>query len=164
MIRPAAALAVALLSACAYTPPPIPLSASPADLEALTGEWFGEYHADRVGGRTGTILFRLEAGSDEARGDVLMHVEGRDAVDALPPQGDPWANVHRDRMLRVTFVRAEGGLIRGTLDPYPDPVCLCEIRTTFTGRVADGVIEGTYTSVHVTGGAATTGKWRVSRR
>lgn len=163
MSRVILALVTASFAACASGPPAVPVLAAPADLDLLTGEWAGEYQADHPTGRNGTILFRLEAGEEEARGDVLMHVD-RSVMEALPPREDPWKFAHHDRILAVTFVRAGGGRIHGQLDPYPDPVCGCEMRTTFTGRIGDRVIEGTYRSVHVESGETTTGKWRVVRR
>ena len=164
MPRSAAVVAVLLLAGCASAPPPIPLHAPPTDLALLAGEWAGEYHANHASGRSGSIIFRLEAGSDVARGDVLMHVDGDGSTTLLPPPGEPWRSVPRDRILTITFVRAEQNRVYGHLDPYPDPDCGSEIRTTFTGELRDGVIEGTYLSIHVAGGATTRGTWRVVRR
>lgn len=158
-----AALAAALLLGCAHAPHSVPVSAAPADLAALQGQWAGEYHADNPAGRAGTIYFRLVADDETATGDVLMHVEDR-VVDALPRQGDPWENVSWHRLMSITFVRAGGGMVFGELDPYPDPICGSETRTSFTGRIVGDVVSGTYTSVHVEGGATVTGKWHVTRR
>lgn len=156
-------VAAALTAACSSTPQPIPLTGAPADVQALEGEWIGEYHSYDQSGRSGTILFRLEAGQDTATGDVLMHVAGRETADVIPFTTDPWANVSPDQVLNVTFVRAAGGTVFGQLDTYNDPVCGCEIRTTFTGRVKGNLIEGTYTSEHLNGADRTTGRWRVVR-
>ena len=160
----AAALAAILAAACGQTPRPVPISGSPADLSALEGEWVGEYHALGESGRSGTILFRLEAGADTATGDVLMHIAGRETAEILPFTGDPWSNVPEDRILTVSFVRAAGGTVYGRLDPYNDPVCGCEMKTTFTGRVKGNLIEGSYTSEHLNGGDRSEGLWRVVRR
>ena len=54
--------------------PPIALTATPADLEILTGEWAGEYESAALG-RRGSIEFKLKAGTNEARGDVPVDVE-----------------------------------------------------------------------------------------
>lgn len=156
-------ITASLLAGCASTPQPIPLSGAPADLQALEGEWIGEYHSYNPSGRSGTILFRLDAGQDTARGDVLMHIAGRETADVIPFTTDPWANVAEDEILTVTFVRAAGGTVYGRLDPYNDPVCGCEIRTTFTGRITGNLVEGTYTSEHVNGADRNTGRWRVVR-
>jgi hypothetical protein len=77
--------------------------------------------------------------------------------------GDPWANVPSDRLLTITFVRAAGGTVFGRLDPYNDPVCGCELKTTFTGHIKGNLIEGSYASEHVTGGDRVEGRWRVVR-
>ncbi len=153
----------ALAAACSSTPQPIPLTGSPADVQALEGEWIGEYHSYDPSGRSGTILFRLEAGQDTARGDVLMHVSGRETAEMIPFTTDPWANVSPDQVLTVTFVRAAGGSVYGKLDVYHDPVCGCEVETTFTGRVKGNLVEGSYTSKHVNGADETNGRWRVVR-
>lgn len=152
-----------VVAACSTNPEPIPLSGPPADLQALEGEWVGQYHSYDASGRSGTILFRLEAGQDTARGDVLMHVAGRETADMVPLTTDPWANVAPDQVLKVTFVRAAGGTVHGRLDTYNDPVCGCEMRTTFTGRVQGNLIEGTYNSQHLNGADHTEGRWRVVR-
>lgn len=152
-----------LVAACSTAPQPIPLSGAPADIQALEGEWIGEYHSYSQSGRSGTILFRLEAGQDTARGDVLMHIAGRETAEVIPFTTDPWANVSPDQVLTVTFVRAAGGSVFGQLDPYNDPVCGCEIKTTFSGHVKGNLVEGTYTSVHVNGADKATGRWRVVR-
>lgn len=156
-------ITASLAAACSSAPQPIPLSGAPADIQALEGEWIGEYHSYDQSGRSGTILFRLEAGQDTARGDVLMHIAGRETAEVIPLTTDPWANVSPEQVLNITFVRAAGGTVFGRLEPYHDPVCGCEIDTRFTGRMKGNLIEGTYTSVHVNGADRTTGRWRVVR-
>lgn len=153
----------AAVAACSSTPQPIPLSTAQADIQALEGEWIGEYHSYDETDRSGTLLFRLEAGQDTVRGDVLMHLAGRETAAVIPFTTDPWANVAQDQLLTVTFVRAAGGTVFGELDVYHDPLCGCEIRTTFTGRVAGNLLEGSYTSVHVNGADEMVGAWRVVR-
>ena len=151
-------------SACsAPQPQPVPIQGTPADISALEGEWAGEYHAYAQHGRSGTLFLRLDAEADTAVGEVLMHVEGREVAGAIPLE-DPWQNVATDQILTITFVRAAGGTVFGSLDPYYDPVCGCEMTTTFMGRIQGNLIEGTYTSMHTTGGDRTDGSWRVFRR
>lgn len=156
-------LVTTFVVACSSNPQPTPLSGEPADIQSLEGEWVGEYHSYDQSGRSGTILFRLEAGQDTAHGDVLMHVTGRETAGMVPMTTDPWANVSPDQILTVTFVRAAGGSVHGRMDTYNDPVCGCEIRTVFTGRVKGNLVEGTYTSEHLNGADRTTGRWRVVR-
>lgn len=159
----ATTLVTVFFAACSSNPQPIPLSGAPADIQSLEGEWVGEYHSYDQSGRSGTILFRLEAGQDTAIGDVLMHISGRETAEMMPITTNPWANVSPDQILTVTFVRAAGGTVHGRLDTYNDPVCGCEIRTVFTGRLKGNLIEGTYTSEHLNGADHTTGRWRVVR-
>ncbi len=158
-----AALAAGALIACGTpTPGPMPISGTPADIAALEGEWSGEYHSYVESGRSGTIHFRLVAGQDTARGDVLMHIAGRETADALP-RHDPWVDVAPARILHVTFVRAAGSTLYGRLDPYSDPVCGCEVETTFTGRVRGDLLEGNFISQHLNGADRIEGRWRVLR-
>ena len=156
-------IAAAIVAACSGTPQPVPLSGAPADIRALEGEWIGEYHSYDASDRSGTILFRLEAGQDTARGDVLMHVAGRETAEVIPMTTDPWDDVAPERLLTITFVRAAGGSVYGQLDPYNDPVCGCEVKTTFTGRIKGNLVEGTFMTQHVNGADKTTGRWRVVR-
>jgi hypothetical protein len=155
-------LIAASLVACSHNSGPVPLSGVPADLDALQGRWSGTYHAYERASRSGTIYFRLEAGQDTARGDVLMHPGGRELAEAAPYH-DPWSTAAPGRILTITFVRAADSTVFGRLDPYPDPICGCERRTMFTGRITGDVIEGTYTSENVSGGDRNTGRWRVTR-
>lgn len=159
-------LAVGLLAsatlACSSTPQPVPLSGPPGDVQALEGEWMGEYHSYEEASRSGTVYFRLQAGQDTAQGDVLMHIAGRETIGSVPHRVQ-WDQVPEDRVLTVTFVRAAGGTVFGRLDPYHDPVCGCQMKTTFTGRVKGNLIEGTYASEHINGGDRHEGRWRVLR-
>ncbi|MFW5946934.1 MAG: hypothetical protein ACOCUW_00465 [Gemmatimonadota bacterium] len=152
-----------LTTACASMPEAIPLAGDPADIQALAGEWIGEYHAYDPSARSGTILLRLEAGRDTAHGDVLMHVAGRETADVIAFTTNPWANVAPDRILTVSFVRAAAGTVYGEIDLYHDPVCGCEVRTTFTGHIKGNLVEGTFTTAHVNGADRHTGRWRVVR-
>ncbi len=158
-----AALAGAGLLACGTpTYGPVPLSGEPADIAALEGEWSGAYRSYEESGRSGTLHFRLVAGEDTARGEVLMHVAGRESADVLPRQ-TPWAEVAPSRVLHITFVRAAGTTVFGRLDPYTDPVCGCDMETTFTGRIKGNLIEGTFISQHLNGADRIEGRWRVLR-
>ena len=65
-------VAVVLSAACASNPsPPVPVTGTRADVSTLVGEWTGEYRSAESG-RSGSILFKLDAGTDTARGDVVM--------------------------------------------------------------------------------------------
>ena len=156
--------ATALVAACSTNPQPTPLSGEPANIQALDGQWIGEYHSYDPSDRSGTLLLRLAAGQDTARGDVLLHIAGRETAAMVPlTTDDPWADVSDEQTLDVTFVRAAGGAVFGKLDIYNDPVCGCEVRTTLTGRIKGNLLEGTYITEHVNGADRHTGRWRVVR-
>ena len=156
---------IALSAACSYVPSPVRMSGSRADLDLLTGEWSGTYETDG-GGRGGSILFRLTAGQDSARGDVLMVVHPRNQPPSdLANARDPWtAELEQSRLLSISFVRIEGGDVYGVLDRYTDPVCGCTLNTTFTGTLMGDVIEGTFRSMHLEEGSVTMGTWTVTRQ
>lgn len=154
----------AMLAACQGPQPPVPVL---GDVSTLTGRWEGEY-GSRESGRTGSILFTLEAGTDTAHGDVLM-VPKQAELPPAPRPGDPDAmDFRRDRPaqpLPIAFVRAADGVVEGRLAPYRDPDCGCLLTTLFVGRlVAPDRIEGTFVSIHGEAGREVQGWWRVERR
>ena len=141
---------------------PVPVVAGELDMAQLHGEWRGEYEAPSVG-RNGSIVFRLEAGADTALGDVVMIP--RDLGRPLEPaeiESQPEQERSTAEVLRIAFVRIEGGRVSGTLQPYQDPECRCPVNTTFTGRLKGDVIEGEFEAVRG-GGEVFTGTWRVQR-
>jgi hypothetical protein len=48
------------------------------------------------------------------------------------------------------------------MDPYTDPYCGCDLRTTFIGRIRSDQAEGKFVSVH-SDGLQTGGRWRATR-
>jgi hypothetical protein len=160
------ALIATLALSCARTHEPRAraLSGPPADLRFLEGEWIGTYHSYQEHGRSGALLFRLEPGDDEVTGCALMRLAGQEMAEALPMTGDLWSHIPPERLITVTFVPAADGTVRGTLGNHHDPVCGCDLRTVFTGRVQGSVMEGTYVSEHLNGAERNTGRWRVARR
>jgi len=145
---------------CSTVPRPVPVTGSPTDLRVLTGEWSGEYHAN-AGGRQGTIVFKLAAGADSARGDVLMFP--RQYIPST--RGEASGTIHppMPQSLSIRFVRAAGDKVTGVLDPYIDPECDCRADTVFEGRIVGDAIEGTYT-VGRSGNESITGVWKVKRK
>ena len=139
-------------------PAQIELTSNDFDLNPLVGEWGGNYSSTATG-RSGTIAFTLRAGESSASGNVVM----------LPQRADssaPAMNAAAARqVLTIHFVRKEGRNLVGTLDPYRDPECACQVTTTFQGTFRDArTIEGTYTTVpSQPGTSVTTGQWRVTR-
>jgi hypothetical protein len=150
--------------ACISRSAPIELTSSDFDLNPLVGEWRGDYSSAATG-RTGTIAFTLRAGEGAAAGNVVMIPradslltdEEREALSNTLAQGQS--------VLKIHFVRKEGGSVNGTLDPYRDPDCGCAVNTTFQGVFRDAsTIEGTFTTVPSTpGGSVTGGKWKAKR-
>ncbi len=159
----ALALAAILAAACASPPSPVPVMAEPGDLAQLAGTWSGYYDSPAVE-RRGTIMFELEAGRDTARGDVTMIPRGW--TRPLGPAENP-AEVARKapipELLTIKFVRVREGLISGTMEPYRDPDCGCEVYTTFEGVLKDDAIEGTFVARPGTG-PPYRGTWLVTRR
>jgi hypothetical protein len=147
---------------CASRKPEIELTSSDFDLNPLVGEWQGTYSSIETR-RNGTIAFTLRAGEAAASGNVVMlpHIDGAVANQAAV---EPSAIAGR-QVLTIHFVRKEGNNVVGTLDPYRDPECACQVSTTFQGTFRDrGTIEGTYTTVPAQpGGGVSTGRWIVTR-
>lgn len=153
--RPALGLLVAALAgACSSNKnpaPPVPVEGAPSQLSAMTGRWEGTYSSEATG-RTGSIVFELKSGDKVARGDVLMVPK-----DVQDPGKMP-------QVLNIAFVNADGGVLRGTMDPYTDPSCACQVQTTFVGRLAGDTIEGTFTTTSDGKAPITTGRWKIARQ
>lgn len=153
-------LAVAGIAAaaidCASRPPEIELTANDFDLNPLVGQWRGDY-TNPAAGRSGTIAFTLRAGESSASGNVIMIPGKPDSVTA--------AAAMARSVLKINFIRKEGRKVTGTLDPYRDPTCGCQVVTTFEGTFTDSrTIEGTFATVPSQPGPATTGgRWKVER-
>jgi hypothetical protein len=140
------------------------VTSSDFDVNPLVGEWRGGYSSAATG-RTGTIAFTLRAGEGAASGNVVM-IPRADSLltdeerEALSSTSSPGKSV-----IKIHFVRKEGGSVNGTLDPYRDPDCNCPVTTTFQGVFRDArTIEGTFTTVPSTpGGSVTGGNWKATR-
>lgn len=148
---------------CASTPAAVPVQATSSEIAALAGHWEGEYSSAATG-RLGSIVFDLVAGEDHAHGDVLMIPRG---------STDPYRRARRpgeggrgpaeaSRLLNVRFIRAEAGKLSGTLEPYWDPDCNCEVTTRFVGQVRGDTVEGTFTSERTAGRVF--GTWKATRK
>ena len=154
-------LAFLLAVGCATTSAPVPVEGS--NVTALAGHWEGDYESEATG-RTGTIVFDLVAGEDHAHGDVVMIPRGStNAYRPAPrPTGEGTGAPATAEILSIRFVRAEGETVNGTLDPYWDPDCSCEVTTTFVGAISGNRIAGTFTSMRTAG--RVTGTWKATRR
>jgi hypothetical protein len=154
----------ALLTACAARQAPVALVGASGDIDALVGEWVGEYSSTETG-RSGSISFQLAARGDTAYGDVVMVPAGWNQP-LLPMRDEPRNAGQRPRaeVLTISFVRVTGSEVSGTLAPYRDPTCDCALHTRFAGRLVGDAIEGTYTSRRAQDPQEQRGRWRVTRR
>lgn len=143
-------------AACGGNPPPVPVLGGGADVSLLVGEWTGEYRSNETG-RSGSVYFRLEAGADTARGDVLMVAADRSGHNHA--EGDHPPSEYID----ITFVGVRSGNVRGQLQRYVDPACRCTAETTFEGTLAGDRISGTYTTRHLESGRVQVGTWFANR-
>jgi hypothetical protein len=154
-------LVLPLVEACASSPREVRIEGAPSEISALAGNWEGEYSSQATG-RLGSIVFQLVAGEDHAHGDVLMIPRGSNEPYRPRSGGQGPAPGGASQLLSIRFVRAEGGKLTGTLDPYWDPDCSCEVTTTFVGEVHGNRIEGTFTSERIAGRVF--GTWTASRK
>ena len=165
-----AVTAAGVLAACGAPSPPVPVGGTAADLNELAGEWSGEYSSIESG-RSGSIVFRLKAGTDSATGDVMMSAmtagpRGEDpgppdvAAHAADPLHPATAPAH---VIPIRFVGIEGGRVSGRLAPYIEPTCNCRLSTVFEGRLSGDKLEGTYITT-LPEGQVQHGRWAVTRK
>jgi hypothetical protein len=153
-----AVAALSLLGACVSPPaPPVPVS---GDVAMLAGHWSGEYTSNETG-RSGSITFTLDAGTDTAQGDVLMipSVQYPNYVSQYVPE-EPARQAPQP--LRIQLVRVFGHQVAGQLLPYKDPECGCTVNTIFSGRLDGNMLVGVFHTYHPDG-RTVTGEWRVKR-
>lgn len=138
--------ALALTAACALNPAPVPVTGAAADVNALAGEWTGEYRSVETG-RSGSILFTLQSGRDTAYGDVIMvaRESGMTHDDAMRVAT---ARRQANQVLTIRFVRVSGSTVTGTIEPYPSPDCNCQLITVFRGELRGDRIEGSFRTHH----------------
>ena len=152
------------ITGCASNPPSTQVTASDFDLNPLVGEWRGNYSSAETG-RTGTIAFTLRAGESSASGNVVMIPRPDSMLTTADQQLVTNIAAPGRSVLKIHFLRKEGGNLSGTLDPYTDPDCGCPVTTTFQGMFKDArTIEGTFSTVpSQPGHNVTGGKWKVTR-
>jgi hypothetical protein len=128
------------LTACGAGQKDVSVRGKDSDLVALAGDWEGEYHGIESG-RSGKVRFSLQLGRHVAEGQVFMGNE---------------------TPLKIEFIEVEDGRLKGTIAPYTDPNCNCEVETSFLGRRIDpDTVSGEFeTKVQ---GQTQTGTWRVNR-
>lgn len=155
---------LSLLAACHSSPPaPVPVGGDASTVNRLAGVWEGSYQSPAVG-RAGSIVFTLTAGEDHAHGDVVMVPRGTNAP--LRPAGGRTAGMdstQSPQVLTISFVRATGDSVMGTLAPYTDPDCNCSSSATFRGRLDGNRIRGTFVATQ-SAGRSVNGTWEVRRK
>lgn len=134
--------ALALLVGCGGSQKAVAVEGSDLDLARVAGDWEGEY-SGTDSGRSGPITFSLQMGSHTAEGQVMMN-------GATP--------------LKIEFVKVKKDEVKGTIAPYTDPECSCEVQTTFLGTLGSDVINGTFETKVSATGQIQTGTWTVSRK
>jgi len=163
----AVVLSSALAAACSSAPvsPSIAVEGAKNDVKLLVGKWKGEYES-KQNGRSGSIIFEFKSGT-EGSGDVLMWPKG--SKEPIKPAAGKDLSEEQIRnipqVLNVSFVKSEKGILTGTMDPYTDPDCNCDVRTTFAGTIDGDVITGEFTIErwdHT--GPQVKGTWHVKRQ
>jgi hypothetical protein len=134
--------AVALLVGCAASQKEVAVQGTDLDLARVAGDWEGEYKGVESG-RTGPVSFSLQVGSHTAEGQVVMG-------GATP--------------LKINFVKIKQNEVKGTIAPYVDPRCSCEVETSFLGRLGNDEIDGTFETKVSATGQTQTGNWSVRRK
>jgi hypothetical protein len=156
----AVAWSALLAAGCATNP--VPVVSPTGDAARLQGEWGGAYWSPDTQ-RHGSISFILGTEADTAFGEVVM-IPHQDPFHPLDEDLQHRESEMRiDEVLMIRFVRIAGDSVTGELTLYQDPVCGCELRTTFIGMLESDVIDGTYRSQH-SSGMVHRGEWRVVRR
>jgi hypothetical protein len=135
-------LALAVAAACGGSQKEVAVQGSDLDLARIAGDWQGEYKGNESG-RTGPVTFSLQVGSHTAEGQVVMG-------GATP--------------LKIEFIKVKEGEVRGTIAPYTDPNCTCQVETTFDGTLGKDVINGTFETKLSTTGQVQSGTWQVARK
>jgi hypothetical protein len=133
-------LVVGVLVACGGGQKQVAVKGQDSELVKIAGDWEGAYEG-RDSGRQGPVKFSLQLGRHTAEGEVFMGGE---------------------TPLKIQFVEIEGRQLKGTIAPYTDPNCSCEVSTSFLGTLANDTVSGTFeTKVK---DAVQTGTWQVTRK
>ena len=130
------------LVACGAGQKDVAMQGSELDLARVAGDWQGEYKGTESG-RSGPVSFSLQVGSHTAEGQVMMG-------GSTP--------------LKIQFVKVKQDEVKGTIAPYTDPTCSCEVETEFLGTLGNNAINGTFETKVSATGQVQTGTWSVTRR
>jgi hypothetical protein len=134
--------ALALLVACGGSQKDVPVQGKDMDLARIAGDWEGEYKGNESG-RSGPVSFSLAMGSHVAEGQVIMG-------GATP--------------LKIEFFKVQNNEVKGTIAPYTDPNCSCEVETTFLGTVVGDSIDGSFETKISATGQVQSGTWSATRK
>jgi hypothetical protein len=126
--------------ACGGSQKDVSMEGNDVDLARVAGDWQGQYKGDESG-RSGPVSFSLELGNHIAEGQVMMG-------GATP--------------LEIQFVKVKQDQIHGTIAPYTDPNCSCQVETAFDGTLGNDVISGSFETK--VAGKTQTGTWSVQRK
>jgi hypothetical protein len=135
-------LAAGAAFACGGSQKDVEVKGKETETAKLAGEWEGTYEG-KESGRSGTVKFSIQLGMHTAEGEVFMGGE---------------------TPLKVQFIEVEGGQIQGTIAPYTDPNCNCQVETSFLGIIDGDVIKGEFSTKIGATGQIQTGSWQVTRK
>ena len=130
-----------VLAACGGGQREVAVQGPDNELVKLVGTWEGDYHGTDSG-RSGPVSFSLQLGQHSAEGEVRMG--------GTTP-------------LKIEFVQIKAGQVRGTIAPYTDPGCSCQVETTFLGTRSGEAISGMFETKVGATGQIQTGSWKVAR-
>lgn len=135
-------LAAGAAVACGGSQKDVEVKGKETETAKLAGDWEGTYEG-KESGRSGTVKFSLQLGMHTAEGEVFMG---------------------GDTPLKVQFIEVEGGKIEGTIAPYTDPNCNCQVETGFLGIIDGDSIKGEFSTKIGATGQIQTGTWQVTRK
>ena len=139
----------------------VPVLGDEEGIQMLAGKWKGTY-TNPVTGGSGFIEFNLKAGTDSAKGNVVMTPkESKLPYEPANEHNEPYSE---PRALTISFVKVTGGYVSGMLDKYLAPECNCVMETSFTGKLEDNIIKGTFKTVNTDTGDSSTGEWEVEKK
>ena len=136
------ALAFVLTAACGGAVSQIEVKGRDPDLAAVAGDWQGKYQGTD-NPRSGEIRFSLELGMHTGEGQVLM-------TGATKP-------------LAIEFIAVKANQISGSIQPYTEPSCACQVHTEFVGTLEGNEIDGTFITKVAAKGTEMHGTWQVAR-
>jgi hypothetical protein len=154
------------VAGCAWRRTPVPIISDAGSTGLLVGTWTGEYNSAQTG-RSGSISFELASEKDTAYCDVVMvpSIQRLRVANNTNPEGPSVRPIPLAEPLKLRFIRLGDGRVTGTLEPYKDPDCDCQVTTTFEGKFyGTNTIEGTYVTTGTVLHQQTSGRWKVTKQ